>query len=285
MWGMLWDAFLDSVKLLPFLFITYVLMELLEHKAGEKSKRLVARADKVGPLWGGILGIFPQCGFSAAASSLYAGRVITVGTLLAIFLSTSDEMLPIFISQSVYIGSILKILGVKMLIGIISGFLVDFVFQRFIKHDSAPQMDIHAVCEHEHCQCEDGVVVSSLKHTFKVFFFIFIVSIVIGGLVHLVGEERLSHLFLNIPVVGEVIAALVGLIPNCAASVVITELYLKGIISAGAMMAGLLVSSGVGMLVLLRMNRPVKENVKIISLLYLLGVVWGVLIEFSGMAF
>lgn len=278
------DALIDSVKLIPFLFVTYWLMELLEHKAGEKSKHLVANAGKIGPLWGGLLGVFPQCGFSAAASSLYAGRVITIGTLLAIFLSTSDEMLPIFISQSVNAGTIFKILGTKMLIGVISGFLIDFAYTRILKK-RAQDIDIHTVCEHEHCKCEDGIVISAVKHTLKVFVFIFLISLVINALVGWIGEDSLSHLFTNIPIVGELIAALVGLIPNCAASVVITELYLKGIITAGAMMAGLLVSAGVGLLVLFRMNRHGKENISIVALLYVLGVLWGVLIEFSGIVF
>ena len=242
----------DSVKLLPFLFFTYLLMELLEHTTVGKVQNKIKNAGKVGPLWGGLLGIMPQCGFSAAASSLYAGRVITVGTLLAVFLSTSDEMLPILISESVPVVTIAKILGSKVIIAVLSGLIVELVYVRLLKKQEK-EMDIHVVCEEEHCHCEDGIVVSALKHTVKIFCFIFLISLVLNGVIGLIGEEALAGLFSGLPVVGELIAALVGLIPNCASSVVITQLYLDGIIRPGAMMAGLLVNAGVGFLVLFRL--------------------------------
>lgn len=278
------DALIDSVKLLPFLFVTYLVMEILEHQTGSKVQNRIRTAGKFGPVWGGLLGIMPQCGFSAAASSLYAGRVITVGTLLAIYLSTSDEMLPILISESVPVATILKLLGTKVLIAVVSGLVVELVYVKVLKRQEK-DMDIHVVCEEEHCHCEDGALVSAIKHTIKIFVYILLISLVLNMVIEFIGEDTLASLFSSMPVVGELIAALVGLIPNCASSVVITELYLDGIIGAGAMMAGLLVNAGVGILVLLRLNRDIKQNAGIIGALYGLGVFWGVVIELLGITF
>lgn len=274
----------DSVKLLPFLFLTYLFMELLEHTTGGKVQNKIKDAGKVGPLWGGLLGIMPQCGFSAAAASLYAGRVITVGTLLAVFLSTSDEMLPIFISESVAPATIIKILAAKVCIAIVSGFLAELVYVNVFKKKEK-DMDIHVVCEEEHCSCEDGVLKSALKHTLKIFVYILLITFILTLVIEMIGEDHLAVVFQNIPVVGEMISALVGLIPNCASSVVITELYLSGIIGAGAMMSGLLVNAGVGLLVLFRLNRNWKQNAGIMAALYGFGVVWGVIIELLGIVF
>ena len=274
----------DSVKLLPFLFITYFLMEELEHHTGSKTQSRIRNAGKIGPLWGGLLGVMPQCGFSAAASSLYAGRVITVGTLLAVFLSTSDEMLPIFISAAVPAVTIVKILAAKVMIAVVSGFVVEAVYVNLFKKKEK-DMDIHIVCEEEHCKCEDGALKSACKHTVKIFTYILLITFVLTLGIEIIGEENLAVVFQNIPVVGELIAALVGLIPNCASSVVITELYLSGIIGAGAMMSGLLVNAGVGLLILFRLNRDWKQNAGIVAALYALGVFWGVLIELTGIMF
>lgn len=274
----------DSVKLLPFLFITYFLMEELEHHTGSKTQSRIRNAGKFGPLWGGLLGMMPQCGFSAAASSLYAGRVITVGTLLAVFLSTSDEMLPIFISAAVPAVTIAKILAAKVVIAVVSGFVVEAVYVNLLKKKEK-DMDIHIVCEEEHCKCEDGALKSACKHTVKIFVYILLITFVLTLGIEIIGEENLAVVFQNMPVVGELIAALVGLIPNCASSVVITELYLSGIIGTGAMMSGLLVNAGVGLLILFRLNRDWKQNAGIVAALYALGVFWGVLIEFAGIIF
>ncbi len=280
----LFDTLLDSVKILPFLFLTYLVMELLEHKTGGKSKDQIRRARWSGPIWGGLLGVIPQCGFSTAASSLYAGRVITVGTLLAVYFSTSDEMLPIMISQAVPVPVMIKILGTKAIIAIISGMVVEVVYTRVLKKQEK-EMDIHVVCEEEHCKCEDGIVKSAAKHTIKIFFYLLLISFVLNVIVGIIGEDTLAQFFVGTPVIGELIAALVGLIPNCASSVVITELYLDGIIGAGEMMSGLLVNAGVGLLVLFRLNRNGKQNAGIIATLYGLGVFWGVIIDLIGITF
>ncbi len=278
------DSLIDSVKLLPFLFLTYLVMELLEHNTGDQVRRRIKSAGAFGPLWGGLLGVLPQCGFSAAASSLYAGRVITVGTLLAVYLSTSDEMLPVLIAQSAGADMIIKILAMKVLIAVFSGFLAEIVYTRCLKRKEK-EMDIHTVCEEEHCRCEEGVFLSAVKHTGKIFLYLFLISLALNALIAQIGEDAISAFFFTVPVLGEAVAALVGLIPNCASSVVITELYMGGMIGAGAMMAGLLVNAGVGVLVLFRLNRDWKQNLGILAVLYAFGVFWGCLIRLAGIAF
>lgn len=278
------DTLLDSVKLLPFLFLTYLCMELLEHHTNDKTSRVVEKAGKSGPIWGGLLGVIPQCGFSTAAASLYSGGVITVGTLLAIFLSTSDEMLPIFISEAVPVATIVKILATKVAIAIVSGLIVELVFLNLLKQKDK-HLDIHVVCEEEHCHCEDGIFLSAIKHTLRIFIYIILISFVLNLVIAGIGEDTIASALSSIPVLGEILAALIGLIPNCASSVIITELYLDGLIGAGAMMAGLLVNAGVGLLVLFRLNRHLKENLAIVACLYGIGVFWGIVLDLAGIIF
>lgn len=278
------DAGTDSLKLLPFLFLTYLAMEWMEHLSGDRLQKKVSAAGKWGPLWGSLLGAVPQCGFSAAAGSLYSGRVITPGTLIAVFLSTSDEMLPVLISKEAAPAMILKILGAKAGIGVISGFAVDYISGSVMKRKKE-NVDIHKICEHEHCNCREGVLKSAIRHTVKIFIYILLVSLLLNLAIGLAGEQRLVSAFSMAPVAGEMMAALVGMVPNCASSVVITELYLQGIIDSGAMMAGLLCNAGVGMLVLFRLNESRKENFRILWLLYFIGVFWGIIIHFSGIRF
>lgn len=280
------DTGIDALKLLPFLFITYLIMEYIEHKTGDKTKNIIKKSGKWGPVFGAILGIFPQCGFSAAAANLYAGKVITLGTLIAIFLSTSDEMLPILISEAAPIDIILKILATKLVIGIIAGVVIDFVGQAFKKKKEKQENEeaveeIGHMCEHEHCHCEkEGILKSSIKHTLNIFIFIIIISLVMNIAIYFIGEEKISNLILNMPVVGPLIAGIVGLIPNCASSVILTQLYLQNVISVGSMIGGLLVGSGIGILILFRVNENLKENMKITGMLYLIGVVSGIIIDF-----
>ena len=278
------DSVIDSIKLLPFLFLTYLFMEWLEHKTGSAARNRIRTAGKLGPVWGGLLGVIPQCGFSAAASSLFTGRVITVGTLIAVYLSTSDEMLPIMISNAVPSATIIKILACKAAIGIISGLAAEYVYTHVLKKQEK-EIDIHEICEEERCNCEHGLLSSALTHTLHVFVYIFLISQALKIINGLLVEETLAGLFTGAPIVGELIAALVGLIPNCASSVVITQLYLEHIIGAGAMMAGLLVNAGVGILILFRLNHDRKQNFRIIGLLYGLGVFWGIIIELTGIVF
>lgn len=279
------DTGIDALKLLPFLFVTYLIMEYIEHKTGDKTKNIIKKSGKLGPVFGAILGIFPQCGFSAAAANLYAGKVITLGTLIAIFLSTSDEMLPILISEAAPIDIILKILATKLVIGIIAGVVIDFIGQAFKKKKERQEKEetgeeIGHMCEHEHCHCEkEGILKSSIKHTLNIFVFIIIISLVMNIAIYFIGEENISNLILNMPVVGPLIAGIVGLIPNCASSVILTQLYLQNVISVGSMIGGLLVGSGIGILILFRVNENFKENVKIVTILYLIGVLSGIIID------
>lgn len=270
-------SFLDTLKLVPFLFLTYLLMEFIEHKTSTKVKQAINKSGKAGPLIGGLLGAVPQCGFSASAAGLYAGRVISLGTLIAIFLSTSDEMLPILISEAADMKLILQILGMKVVIGMVAGFVIDFVMH-FRKKESAEEWKIHDMCEHGHCHCEKSIWKSAFKHTLQILLFILIVNLVLNFVIEFVGEESLANLFFTKPIIGELVAGLVGLIPNCASSVVITQLFLEGVISFGSMMSGLLVGSGVGLLVLFRANENLKDNLKILALLYAIGVGSGILL-------
>lgn len=276
------DTLLDGVKLLPFLFLTYLLMEYLEHKTSNKTKQIVKKSGKLGPFFGGLIGIFPQCGFSAAASNLYSARIITLGTLMAVFLSTSDEMLPILISEAAPISLIIKILAIKLVIAIIAGFIIDFIikliYKKEVKEEESQEIVEH-MCEHDHCDCEHGIVKSSIKHTLNIFVFIMIITFLINTLMYLVGEENVSNFIASIPAFGIFLSALLGLIPNCAGSVIITELYLSNLISFSSMIAGLLVGSGIGILVLYRTNKHIKENIKITFILYAIGIISGLLIN------
>lgn len=275
------DSLLDSAKLIPFLFVTYVAMEFVEHRTTLKVLTTLQKADKVGPLLGGLLGAVPQCGFSAAASGLYAGRIITLGTLISIYLSTSDEMLPILISEKAPASFILLVLGLKIVIGMLAGFLCDFVFFR---HQNAHErITIHGMCEKEHCNCDKGILGSAVKHTISTTLFILLVSFVLNCVIEYVGEDAIAGLIFNHKIFGPFLSGLVGLIPNCAASVVITKLYLEGAMGFGSMMAGLLSGAGIGWLVLARVSRSPKKTIKVVSLLYAFGVISGIIIGFVYM--
>ncbi len=280
------DTLIDSIKLLPFLFFTYLFMEYIEHKMNHKSKKAIQKSGKFGPFWGSLLGIFPQCGFSVSATNLYAGRVITLGTLIAVYLSTSDEMLPIFISEAVSPVVILKILAIKLVIGIIAGFIIDFVINVLSKNKREEKENIEQVCEEEHCHCnENGILKSSIHHTLNIFIYVIIISFIINSIVNFIGEESISNLLLNKPIIGPLVSALIGLIPNCAASVIITNMYLQQIISFGSMMAGLLTGAGIGLAVLFKTNNKFKENIKIVLLLYFIGFITGIILDFLQIIF
>lgn len=312
----------DTLYLMPFLFVTYLVMEWLEHKTGSKTQEAIEHAGAAGPIVGSLLGVVPQCGFSAVSATLYAGRVITLGTLFAVFLSTSDEMLPVFLAEQVPLNTILSIMGAKVLIGMVMGFIVDAVI-RLARRDKQ-DLRIHELCEHDNCGCNDdcatcahdpqlayrhtddccqgcthehhehdhthdagwkGILVSALKHTVQVMVFIFLITLVLDGVLEVVGEDVLGDVMEANPVFSVFTAALVGLIPNCAASVVLADLYIEGVLGAGAMLAGLLVSAGVGLLVLARTNHHWKQNVVIAIVLYATGVFWGLMTNALGLTF
>ncbi len=313
------DAVVDTLYLIPFLLVTYLAMEWLEHKTGEKTQNAIRRAGAAGPAIGAILGVVPQCGFSAAASTLYAGRVVTLGTLFAVFLSTSDEMLPIFIAEQVPMNVLVPILVMKVFIGMTFGFVVD-AFLRATHRDHR-HLHIHEICERDGCDCSHdcatceenpelayehyddcvdgcdhehhhhdhshdagwgGIVKSACKHTLQVTLFVFLVSLALNAVLAFVGEEALEAFFGENEVLAVVGSAIIGLIPNCAASVAIAQLYVEGVLSLGACMAGLLSAAGVGLLVLLRTNRHAAENAAIIAVLAAFSAVCGLLIQLVG---
>ena len=280
------DTIKDTLTLIPFLFLTYVAMEWLERRTEEQSVDLLARIGKFGHVAGAGIGLIPQCGFSAAAASLYSGGVITAGTLLAVFLSTSDEMLPIFLSSSVGAGTIGKILAAKFVIALISGIAVDLIAG--LVHHRSETKHIHDLCEREHCGCEDeegGILHSALIHTLKITGFIFVISLILSLLMEFVGEGVMASFMTDAPVAGTIVTAVIGLIPNCAASVVIAQMYLEGLLTCGQLMAGLLVGAGVGLLVLVRTNNKTSENARVIGVLLALGIAWGILIDLLGITF
>ena len=274
------ETLLYSIKLIPFLFIAYLIMEYIEHKTSQKSRETIKKSGKFGPLIGSFLGIFPQCGFSVVATNFYAGRVITLGTLISVYLTTSDEMIPIMISEAVPLWTILKILFVKLVIGIVAGFVIDFVLRLINKNKKIEEENIVDLCEHDHCHCEKGILKSSIHHTLSIFVFILIVTFIINTAIYFIGEENISNILLNKPIFGPIVSSLIGLIPNCASSVIITNMYLKNVINVGTMIAGLLVNAGVGLVVLFKTNKKIKENIAIICLLYIVGVISGIVLEF-----
>ena len=272
------DAFYDVLKLIPFLFLAFLILEYIEHKMSKKNREYLVNNKKIGPIIGGIMGAFPQCGFSAMATKLFSSRVITLGTLIAVYLSTSDEMLPLLISNGTNVLIILKIIGIKVLIGILCGFLIDLIYRKKENY----QKNIHDMCEHDDCHCEKGLLKSSIHHTLNITFYLLLITLIINFIIYHVGEENISNFLMQKNALSYFLASLVGLIPNCASSVIITELYINGMISVGSMFSGLLTGSGVGLLILFRTNKNIKENLLVLSIVYLIGVLCGFLIDLLG---
>lgn len=269
----------DTVKLFPFLFLTYLGMEYLENRAGHKTVAMLAQTGKKGPFVGGILGVVPQCGFSAAAANLYAGGVITVGTMVAVFLSTSDEMLPVLISGRAGTKEILFIVGAKVFVGIGAGLLVDFVVR---KQNNGKQKGLHIqeICEREQCHCEEGSILKpALVHCVHIAVFIFVILFGINFIAEWIGMEQLVRMAASYPFLSVFLVGLIGMIPNCAVSVAITTFYLEGVLSLGSMFAGLLSCAGIGIVILFKMNRNWKKNVIITCGIYGISVLSGILME------
>ncbi len=269
------DTIIDSLKLIPFLLVAFLIIELLEHKLNNKAKNIITKSKKIGPIIGSLLGVIPQCGFSVMATNLYITRIITLGTLISIYLSTSDEMLIIMISEKVEISLILKILLIKIFFGIVYGLIIDKIINKK-KKDKETNYEL---CDEEHCDCNHSILLSAIKHTLHITLFIFIITLIINTIFTLLGDNYLSKILLNNSILSPFITSLIGLIPNCAASVILTELYLNSTISLGALIGGLLTSSGSSLLVLIKNNKNKKENLSIILLLYALGVLSGIIIE------
>lgn len=285
MWDVLLDTLIDSLKMLPFLFGAYLLLEYIEHRSSDKLKNILAGSGKFGAFWGSLLGAVPQCGFSVAAANLYAGRVITLGTLAAVFLSTSDEAVPILLANPGSLPMMFKLILYKIVIAVIAGFAID-LFIRMQHREKKDALDaeheaMHEVC-HD-CDCEHGILKATLKHTAQIFVFILIVSLALNALIAVIGEERLSVLLMSNSIFQPAIAALFGFIPNCAASVVLTQLFISGTLSFGSAIAGLCTSAGIGLLVLFKTNRHLKENLGICLLLFAIATAAGMLIQGLGL--
>lgn len=347
------DACLDTLKVFPFLLVTYLFMEWLEHGAGKKFERVIAKGGRVGPLIGALLGVIPQCGFSGAAATLYAGRVVTLGTLIAVFTSTSDEMIPIMLSEAAPPALIGGILLVKVITGIVCGLALDFVLTKtgrlhtglssLKRHQGHGDNDIHELCEEEGCECSDedsellqpgrtdpadsdpagscpqpgrtdpaagslqprrtdpagegalaahnhghghghhhGIFVPALKHSVSVTIFIFVVTLGINLLAEAGLEGALASVTQD-PFLSPIVMALFGFIPNCAVSVGMTQLYLEGVMSGGALVSGLTVNSGIGLIVLFRTNRDSNENLRIMAVMLAVGVLAGWVIQLVGL--
>ncbi len=267
------DTFIDSILLLPFLFVAFLIIELIEHKLSSKSKKIISKSGKYGPFLGSLLGLLPQCGFSVMATNLYVTRIISLGTLIAIYLSTSDEMLPILLAEKAPIETIIKILLIKLIIGMVSGFIIDLIYR---KEKDKPSYEI---CDKEHCHCDNNLIKSVIIHTINTYLFILVITFIINIIFDYYGSDLISKIFLHDSFFSPFISSLIGLIPNCGASVAITELYLNQVLSFGSMIAGLLTSSGVALVVLFKQNKNIKDNIKIVLIIYFIGVLSGLIIN------
>lgn len=270
------DTTIDALKLMPFLFVAFLLIEVLEHKLTVKNKSIITKSKKIGPILGALLGVIPQCGFSVMGTNLYVTRIISLGTLFSIYLSTSDEMLPILISEKADIKIILQIILIKILFGMIHGILIDLILR---KKNTKQEKTNYEICDKDHCHCEKGILLSAIKHTLNIIIFLFITSLIINIIFNYVGQDYLSKILLKNSILGPFITSLIGLIPNCGASVILTQLYLNNAISLPSLIAGLLTGSGTAIIVLFKENKNIKENIFIVFLLYSLGVISGLILE------
>ena len=266
------DTLIDFIKILPFLFCAFLLMEYMEHKVSKKFQKKIISSGRFGPIIGSILGAFPQCGFSVAMTNLYAGKIITIGTLIAVYLSTSDEMIPVMLSSGAKFSFVLTVILLKIVIGMLFGLIIDLTSKK-------KKIDIENVCIEDECHCENGIIKSSIHHTINIGAFILITTLLLNLGIHYLGTDKLSNILLKGSIFSPFISSLIGLIPNCASSIVITELYLNSSISFGSMLAGLLTGSGIALMVLFKVNKNIKENIKILSIIYLIGSLVGLIFD------
>ncbi len=272
------DAVWDSFKMLPFLFLAFLIIEFLEHRAQDKIKHLFTRAGAAGPAIATILGCIPQCGFSVMSANLYTSGIITLGSLIAVFLSTSDEAIILLATAHNGAYEIFKLLVTKIVIALFFGYIIFFIEK---KKNKSHHHHSHDLCEHDNCGCHKhgGVLRPALIHTAKVFGFLLLFTIIIDLAVSLIGTEALSHLLLSESVFQPLLAAVIGFIPNCASSVLLTQLYIEGTLSFGSLVAGLCTNAGAGMLILFRDKSKIKENLKVLGILYLCSVIPGIILH------
>ncbi len=270
------DAVIDTLKTLPFLFGVYILIEYIEHKSSDKLVNGLRKLGPFGAIGGGILGAIPQCGFSVAAANLFSGRLISTGTLVAVFLSTSDEAIPMMMSDPTSVKSLWKFILIKTLIAIAAGIIVDAVMKLFkLTSQEEPFKEICA-----HCDCEHhSILRAALSHTINITIFIFAVNLILGCAIEFAGEDNLKAFMMTDSALQPLVTALVGFIPNCAASIVITQLYIDGIISFGSAIAGLCTGAGVGLVVLFKTNKHIKQNLAIMGILYVTAILSGTIIN------
>ena len=269
------ETLIDSLKLIPFLLVAFLIIEFIEHRLTQKNKNVLIKSKKYGPILGSLFGVIPQCGFSVMATNLYITRIISLGTLIAIYLSTSDEMIPILISQNAPINKIITILLIKVLFAILYGIIIDTIINKKRKN----QKETFSICKEEDCHCEKGIIKPAIKHTLHIVTFILIINFIINIVFTYIGEDLLSKLLLKDSLFGPFITSLIGLIPNCGASVILTELYLNNAINLASLISGLLTGSGTAILVLFKSNKNLKENISILILLYILGAISGLIIQ------
>ena len=280
---------IESLMMLPFLAIAFFILEYIEAKVEEKSSHIIEKAGKAGPFAGALLGLIPQCGFSVIGSNFYAKRIITLGTLIAIYLSTSDEALLVMLTKPDRILDILTVLGIKLAIALVAGYVIDLFLRKKAKTDECHHRHHHDdSCEdeeligEEHCCYHTdwkAIIKCTAKRTVSVFAFLFAANFALGYIIELVGEARLQEIMLTDSIFQPLLTALIGLIPNCAPSVILAELYIEGAISLGSVISGLCTGAGVGLIVLFRVNRGVKSNLGIVALLYVIGALSGVAVQ------
>lgn len=275
------ETLIENLKLFPLLFIMYLFLEYIEHKTNNKSINFIKRANKFGPVISSILGAIPQCGFSAVVANLYAVKIVTLGALIAIFLSTSDEMIPIMISNEISPILIIKIILFKIICGIFFGYLIDSLTTTTISNNYE-LAHIEKLCKNECCHCEHGIIKSALKHAINITAFIFIISLFLNVCMHRFVNIELVTSYLQMPILGEMISGLIGLIPNCSASVILTQLYIDNYINLSTFICGSLVNGGVGLLVLFKINKDIKQNISIVFILYCCGILGGLISNLLG---
>lgn len=270
-------SFKDLVVIIPFLFAVFLFIEFVEHKGSEKMGKALTKLGAFGSVGGAILGCVPQCGFSVMASNLYAGRLISMGTLVAVFISTSDEAIPLMLASPEHIGSVWKLILCKVIIAVVAGIAVDIVVKAFSK-GKEENADFENICTDCGCGCH-SIWYSAFKHTLEISIFILIVNILLGGAIEIIGEDAISKVLMTNSVFQPFLAAIIGFIPNCAASVLLTNLYIEGMVSFGSCVAGLCTGAGVGLVVLFKANKNLKQNFAIVGVLYVVSVISGLIIN------